>query len=365
MNQPPLRKSCGCAAGMSPRHLALFLATLGILASAGVLLEHYNQAARAEGRDERGHADSRSEPSALLGQFDTSNLNIDRKRILAGGPPKDGIPSLTDPKTEAAKTATFLRASDRVVGVTVKGSSRAYPISVLNYHEAINDTLGGTPIAVIYCPLCDSVSVVDRRLDGQTYEFGISGLLYNSNVLLYDRQDDALWSQVGLQAVSGPNAGKSLTHLPFTITRYGDWRKDHSQEGTVCTLDTGHVRNYKRNPYARYFRSDELMFPARLDDERLELKERVIGVKTGDVARAYPIRDILGLPGGTLRDEIDGKALVVKVEGAPSWPTVRLKAAPPDARVVHTFWFAWAAFHPETEIRRPSVPLPTSEQAGR
>ena len=116
----------------------------------------------------------------------------------------------------------------RIIGVSLGGQDRAYPFRALMYHEAVNDEVGGVPIAVVYCPLCDSVTVVDRRLAARIYTFGVSGLLYNSNVLLFDRTDDALWSQVGLTAISGPNAGRSLSHLPWEITTAGDWRTRHA-----------------------------------------------------------------------------------------------------------------------------------------
>ncbi|MFW6039167.1 MAG: DUF3179 domain-containing (seleno)protein, partial [bacterium] len=112
---------------------------------------------------------------APLEQFDTSNLQVEPDRIRSGGPPKDGIPALTDPELISAEAADYLDDTSRVVSVTINGQARAYPLNILNWHEAVNDTIGDVPITVIYCPLCDSVSVVDRRLNGETYEFGISG----------------------------------------------------------------------------------------------------------------------------------------------------------------------------------------------
>jgi len=127
-------------------------------------------------------------------QFDLRNLTIPMDQLLHGGPPKDGIPALTEPKTVRVARADFLLPDDRIVAVTKNDESRAYPIRLLNWHEIVNDTLGGVPIAVVYCPLCDSVTVVDRRMDGAALEFGVSGMLYQSNVLMYDRTHNALWS---------------------------------------------------------------------------------------------------------------------------------------------------------------------------
>jgi hypothetical protein len=286
--------------------------------------------------------------SSLLRQFNLDGLSIDRNDIHAGGPPKDGIPALTKPKVVPAAQARFLQVGDRVVGVKIGDNARAYPIRVLNWHEVINDTLGTTPIAVIYCPLCDSVSVVDRRISkDKTVEFGISGLLLNSNVLLYDRTDQALWSQVSLSAVSGPHVGKSLVHLPWEIVTFGEWRKAYPQ-GTVVTLNTGHRRDYRRNPYADYFATDRLMFPVAKQDDRLPPKTRVVGVRLGDVTRAYPIEQVAGAMKHRVEDEIGGKRLVLEADAMAEM--IRVVQIPEGAQAVHTFWFAWAAFHPQTEI---------------
>ena len=282
--------------------------------------------------------------------FNFDNLQVVREDILPGGPAKDGIPSLTHPQTAAISEADFLAGDSRVVGVTIDGKSRAYPIGVLNYHEAVNDTLGETHFMVIYCPLCDSVSVVDRTLDEKTYEFGISGMLYRSNVVLYDRTDQALWSQIGLIALSGPNAGRSLRHLDqWEITTFDQWRQAHP-ESTVMTFNTGHRRNYIRNPYAGYFENDRVHGSFdRFDlDKRMANKTRVIGVKLNGVARAYVIDKLIENGQTTVRDTMGGQAIELSVDGETG--TVKVINVPEDAQVVHTFWFAWASFHPETEI---------------
>jgi len=283
-----------------------------------------------------------------LDAFNTKNLRVESDRIRSGGPPKDGIPSLTDPAFVPAAEADFLQDRHRVVSVTIDGKTRAYPLNILNWHEAIHDTLGGTPILVVYCPLCDSVSVVDRRLDGRTYEFGISGLLMNSNVLLYDRTDEALWSQVRLTAISGPNAGRSLRHLDgWSMMTFGQWKREHPN-ARIVSAKTGYRRNYRENPYGGYFANDRLMFPASPSDERFSNKTRVVGVKLGDVARAYPLKRIREAADGRVTDTIGGGRLVLEAGRAPGM--VRVVEAPEQAAVVHTFWFAWYAFHPQTQV---------------
>jgi hypothetical protein len=284
---------------------------------------------------------------AYASLFNLDNLQIPAEEMFAGGPGKDGIPALVDPHAVPVRSADFLQGEDRVVGVSIEGESRAYPIRLLNWHEVVNDELAGMPIAVIYCPLCDSVSVVDRRVDGNTYTFGVSGLLYNSNVLLYDRTDDALWSQIAMAAVSGPNVGRKLRHLEFDLLTFDRWKRNNP-DGTVATFRTGHRRDYGSNPYERYFQTDQLMFPVKKEDDRLPGRTRVVGVKIGEMARAYPLAAVREAPGQTLHDTLGDATLVLKAGDEPG--TVSVLEAPPEAQIVHTFWFAWAAFHPDTEI---------------
>ena len=291
---------------------------------------------------------SGGDPGAMLDQFDISNLQIERDQLLAGGPPKDGIPAISDPDIVTRAEVDFLEPDDRIVAVTINGESRAYPIRMLNWHEIVNDTLGGVPIAVVYCPLCDSVTVVDRRVEGETLEFGVSGLLYQSNVLMYDRTHDALWSQILLDAVSGPYAGRSLTHYPgWAITSYEQWQDNHP-EGTVVTFETGHRRSYERSPYEGYMASEELFFPVKREDDRLGRKDRIIGVRFNDVVRAYPVGAVHRAPAGRLIDDFNGDQLIIEAD-VESGRTAVLRA-PDGARTIHTFWFSWAAAHPETEI---------------
>ncbi len=285
------------------------------------------------------------EPAA---EFNLDNLVIPSDQITFGGPTKDAIPALSDPEHVALESCDRLADDDRVVGMFVGGEARAYPLRVLLYHEIVNDEIGGAPVAIVYCPLCDSVTAVDRRLDGVVREFGVSGLLLNSNILLYDRSDDSLWSQVGFTAISGPNAGRSLRHLPWEITTAAAWRTRHP-DSTVMSFETGHDRDYDRNPYRNYFGSvDTLGFPVANEDDRLQRRDLVIGIRLGDTTRAYPVATIRNAPDGLVRDSIEGQAVVLSA--GPDGESVRIVEAPTEALGVHTFWFAWAAFYPDTEV---------------
>jgi len=304
-----------------------------------------------------------------FGWVNFDNLLVERGEIRSGGPPKDGIPSLTtasarEPGVERARMFDGNRAPEfvaprdadwpagtRVIGVSIGEQARAYPMAVLNYHEIVNDVLGDEAIAVTYCPLCDSVSVVSREIDGRTLEFGVSGLLLHSNVLMYDRTDHALWSQASLQALSGPHVGESLEHLDgWSIATLEDWAARHP-ESDVMTWRTGFSRNYRNNPYDGYMTSDELMFKVDHQDDRLPRKTRVIGVRAGDRAIALTLDAIRQSPDGKRRmsltpDRAGGGELVLHADET----GVTVVDQPADVQLLHTFWFAWAAFHPETEL---------------
>ncbi|HDZ21097.1 hypothetical protein LCGC14_0094590 [marine sediment metagenome] len=301
--------------------------------------------------------------ASFLDQFNTTGLTVPRDQLLRGGPAKDGIPALVNPKTVAAGKATFPDPDALVIRVTVGDQTRAYPIGILNWHEIANDELGGVPIAVIYCPLCNSASIIDRRIDDKTLTFGVSGLLHNSNVVLYDRTDQALWSQVGLTAISGPYVGRSLKHLPFEIMTFEAF-KAAQPNATVLSERTGHKRDYRANPYVGYFATDAVWFPVTHTDARLPAKSRILGVKIGDIVRAYPLDEIRKAPDGTITETFDEGVLVVKVgDGQDELAVV---AMPEEARIVYTFWFDWVAMHPKTQLwRHPASPAtaPGSDSA--
>ncbi|HZW33675.1 MAG TPA: DUF3179 domain-containing (seleno)protein [Isosphaeraceae bacterium] len=284
--------------------------------------------------------------------FNLEHLTVPRATILRGHQPKDGIKALTNPPASPVAGALW-DPSSRVVGVTVDGVSRAYPIPVLNGHEVINDHLGKTDLAITYCSLCDSVTVVDRRLDGKTYEFGVSCLIYQSNMLLYDRTDQALWSQLTSTAISGPHAGRTLRQLDgWELTTFGAWRGSHP-DSTVVDLPTGSDYPYHLDPHRAYAATDALdaRFQDVPRDARLRNKARIIGVRYAGVVRAYPV-DVLEQAGqAAIRDRIGGDFLEFAVD--PTTHTVRILRAPAAAQVIHTFWFAWAALFPQTEIYEP------------
>lgn len=286
-----------------------------------------------------------------IAAFDLSNTTIPRNEILGGGPPKDGIPAISRPGFLPAKNAAYLGPNDRVIGVSIGTEARAYPLKILNYHEIVNDRVGEVPIAVTYCPLCDSAAVFDRRTPLGEREFGVSGLLYNSNVLMYDRANDAesLWSQIRAKGVSGPGAQVELSSLPLELTSWSDWTRRYP-ESQVLSTETGHSRDYGRSPYGGYFQTPQLMFPAKPSSDRLPAKERVLGIWSGKTFRAYPESSFS--PENTrMEDQIDGKRIVV--EFVPGANSLRVAEADEGIQWMYSLWFAWYAMHPTTEVFQP------------
>ncbi|MFU8817641.1 MAG: DUF3179 domain-containing (seleno)protein, partial [Pseudomonadales bacterium] len=161
--------------------------------------------------------------------FDLSDALIPVRAIESGGPPRDGIPAINQPKFVAAPEAGFLDDDDRILGVAINGQPKAYPISILNWHEVVNDSSGSQYFVVTYCPLCGTGMVFASNAGDGALIFGVSGLLYNSDVLLFDRNTESLWSQILGKAVSGPLRGEPLPQLPAFHTTWADWRERHPQ----------------------------------------------------------------------------------------------------------------------------------------
>jgi hypothetical protein len=274
--------------------------------------------------------------------LDTARVSIEE--ILAGGPAADGIPALFDPKRLAASDAS-LDADDWVVGVAIDGIAAAYPLAILEWHELVNDSLGDVPILVSYCPLCGTAMVFDRRDGERVRSFGVSGLLYRSDLLLYDRETRSLWSQIASEAVTGSASGKRLSLLRSQTMRWRDWRKTHP--GTsVLSSDTGHRRPYGRSPYGDYASSRDLLFPVAFD-RRHHPKTPTLGLRVRDgAARAYPAVELIRA-GGQVEERFEGR--VVRVAYDPDAERFRVEA-PADVEIVEGYWFAWMAFHPHSSV---------------
>ncbi|MEE8474527.1 MAG: DUF3179 domain-containing protein [Myxococcota bacterium] len=279
-----------------------------------------------------------------LNGFSLDHAKIPVSEILRGGPARDGIPALTDPKVLPAEDAPW-SDGDRVIGVVRNGRARAYPIAILNWHELVNDSLGGKPILVSFCPLCGTGMVFDRSVEDQVRSFGVSGLLYRSDLLLYDRETESLWSQIAAEAVTGASSGRSLTLIRSRHETWGRWRARHP-DTSVLSPETGHTRNYKRTPYGTYATSSELYFPVDLD-RRYHPKTRTLGIRTaGGIERAYPSEEVIRA-GGSVTEDLDGLRVSVTYHDAVDVFEV---VAPRSAEIVEGYWFAWIAFHPNSTV---------------
>jgi Protein of unknown function (DUF3179) len=222
-------------------------------------------------------------------ETDFTKHSVPLSEFLSGGPPRDGIPPVDQPKpTSQAEADEWLADREPVLSMEVGDRVRAYPLQIMVWHEIVNDTLGGRPIAVTYCPLCNSSLVFDRRVRGRTLTFGTTGNLRNSDLVMWDRQTESWWQQLTAEAVVGELTGTRLAVLPSQVLSWADFKRLHP-DGDVLSRDTGVARDYGRNPYEGYDQPDSqpFLFDGKTDD-RLPPKERVIAVFTRRVTVVVP-----------------------------------------------------------------------------
>ncbi|MEM9213356.1 MAG: DUF3179 domain-containing protein [Cyanobacteria bacterium P01_F01_bin.150] len=199
----------------------------------------------------------------------TASTRIAVEQLLNGGPPKDGIPSIDAPQFDTAQTTPF-KADDLVIGVVIDGDARAYPFNIMNWHEMVNDTVGGQNVAISYCPLCDTIVAFDL---GET-TFGVSGKLYQSCLVMYDRADDTLYSQPWNMGIMGSNVNNFLDRVPTVKTTLGEWLRQYP-DSKILSTRTGHSRDYSGYPYGSYYTNEQIVFPVR-NQERLRHHPKAI-----------------------------------------------------------------------------------------
>ena len=328
---------------------------------------------------------------------DFSKHSVPLSEISSGGPGKDGIPPIDDPAfITSDEAAAYLDDRKPVVVVEVNGEAKAYPIEILVWHEIVNDTIGGVPVTVTFCPLCNTAIAFDRRLDGTTYDFGVSGNLRYSDLIMYDRQTESWWQQITGTAIVGELTGKKLTTVPASIVSFADFRSTHP-EGPVLSRETGNPRSYGRNPYLGYddiSRSPFLFYEE--VDGRLPAMERVVTVSLNGEDAAYPfnvlaeqrvVEDSVGgepivvfhqpgaispfsgadigaagvfapvVDGATLKFQVNDDGEIVDTETQSQWNVLgRAIAGPLTGKQLQSivngnhFWFAWAVFKPDTRV---------------
>ena len=317
-----------------------------------------------------------------------SDWLVPASEVRDGGPGKDGIPAISDPQFDLVDQTTYLDDNDLVLIYSYAGEIRIYPHRILDWHEIINDKIADKAIAITYCPLTGTASGWDRNIGGVETTFGVSGLLYNSNLIPYDRETDSNWSQMNLKCINGELMGKSAKAYQILETKWST-AKAWFPNAMVLTQQTGFTRNYSQYPYGPYRTSDQLIFSISTEDDRLPLKERVLGVINNDSrAKAYTfndfksrrlVKDIFGnnqllilgseeenyllvyiQPPGLefelIENPVDPSIVLIDNENnqwnifgaAVNGPRTGEQLQSPPAFI--GFWFSWGAFYPDLEI---------------
>ena len=244
---------------------------------------------------------------------DFSKTSVDMTEILSGGPPKDGIPAVDRPKFISNDEAgRWLHPQEPVIVVELQGQARAYPLQILIFHEIVNDTFGTTPIAVTFCPLCNASMVFDRRVQGRVLDFGTTGKLRNSDMVMYDRQTESWWQQFTGEAIVGSYTGTKLKPISSKIAAFSAFQRSFP-DGRVLSRNTGHLRyllKYGKNPYRGYDKVGQHPFLFQgSTDPRLQAMERVVNVSIKGRHRIYPLN--IFKKTGVLNDTMAGVPIVI------------------------------------------------------
>jgi len=350
-----------------------------------------------------------SPPSGAESQFSTdfSKHSVPYREILSGGPPKDGIPAIDEPQFVSVEAAdAWLEPQEPVILVQIGDEARAYPIQILMWHEIVNDTVGGVPVTVTFCPLCNTGVAFERMFDGQVLDFGTTGRLRYSNLIMYDRQTETWWQQATGEAIAGEYTSRQLTFVPASLISWADFKAAHP-EGKVLSRETGYPRSYGQNPYDGYDNVNNSPFLYRGPETpgALPPMARVVTVDLNGEAVGYPY-DVLrevhvvndtvdGVPivvlwapgtasaldaasvaGGddvgaatTFSRQLDGQTLTFVLDGdrvldeqtGSEWDVLGQAVSGPKAGSqlepvvsINHFWFSWAAFRPDTRVVRPA-----------
>lgn len=345
-----------------------------------------------------------SGPSALTDRDnrDLPEPRVDLEALVSGGPPPDGIPAIDAPKFRSIEDAELsLDETEPVIVVDIGGDARAYPVEIMMWHEIVNDVVGEVPVAVTYCPLCNSAVSYERTINDVPVTFGTSGELYAAALVMYDRATESLWTHFDGRAIAGVLAGHRLQPVPSPLLAWSEFKAVYP-DGQVLSRDTGFVRQYGRNPYYGYDNPDTRPFFLRGDvDERATVKQRVVGVELDGAAVAFPLDQIregeahatmatvgdtpivifwLAGQNSALEDadtskgrdvgsvgvfRVDGDISTFRADGSAfvdlstgsEWDITGRAISGPLAGerltvVPHldTFWFAWSTYQPETTL---------------
>jgi len=278
---------------------------------------------------------------------DGTKYIVDSSKIKGGGPPKDGIPSIDNPKFVSLEEADkWIEDDELVLAIVYKKVERVYPLQILVWHEIVNDVIDNDPILITYCPLCGSGIAYKGEIDGETVKFGTSGKLYNSNLVMYDRKTDSYWSQIDGIAIVGELTGTKLVPISIDTVVWRDWKKEHTQS-QVLSRQTGYTRAYGNDPYGNYYEDSFLLFPVENSNNRIPAKTVIFGIEVNGVYKAYKEADLIKL--GNIVDDVDGIEIHLfrNKDGS-----IEIYRQDTGAEIVkeRDFWFAWYAFHPDTSL---------------
>ncbi len=383
------------------RHPALMVAAVAVVVLAGGVAPDWGGVSSVRA----AHQGERVPFNTSEWKTDFAKHSVPLGDIISGGPPKDGIPAIDRPKFDSVADADkWLKPLEPVILYERNREARAYPLQILIWHEIANDTVAGTPVAVTFCPLCNTAIAFDRRLESRVLDFGTTGKLRFSDLVMYDRQTESWWQQITGEAIVGELTGKRLTFLPAQIVSWEMFKNTYPQ-GKVLNRETGHFRSYGSNPYVGYdnINSSPFLY-AGPKDARLPPMERVVTVSLGDEDVAYPfsalekmrvVNDTVGgrpivvlytkgvasaLDKSSIPDSrdigtaavfertLEGKVLAFKVSGdrmadaqtGSTWDILGAATGGPlsGKRLTpvvngHHFWFSWAVFKPKTRIYKP------------
>jgi len=285
------------------------------------------------------------ETDILIETFGFSQDDIDARmdHVFQGCAQRDCIPSIDQPQFLAVDRVDFLDPDDVVISVSHSGETRAYPTRILDRHEIVNDRFGDTPLAITYCPLCGSGLAFLRIVDGKETEFGVSGLLHNNDLIMYDRETSSIWQQITGRALAGPKRGEILEAVPVSMAEWVSWR-DANPDAVVLAPPMD-ADLYVKNAYGDYATSDRLLFPVSAQDARLHAKKVIYGIEIGEQSIAVDSEWLL--QSGGWEYEVEGQAIHLQVDEAGG--VLGFNGGVP-LPVHRMFWFAWYSFHPDTSL---------------
>ncbi len=322
----------------------------------GRLFEHFNLGEKKEMREnaiEPQEAplvpEEAKQSNRTIFLTDGVKHSVPLSDILGGGPPKDGIPSIDDPKFVSIAQADEIILDDGLgIAVSFNGVHRFYPNQILVWHEIVNDTIAGQSALITYCPLCGTGVVFDPLVKDQPTEFGTSGKLWNSNLIMYDRQTDTYWSQVLGEAILGELTGTKLALLPHQNITYKNWKQQYPN-GEVLSTDTGQRRDYTASPYGNYDNNKEVFFPVDATDDRYHPKAPVYQIEVNKQVKLYPLEE-LDKTSGSFKDTVGGEALGITYDTDNKTIKIFKESNGEEVIPFYGFWFSVIAVHEDVEV---------------